>query len=127
MDDDKYVNDNGDTVSSTTTLSAAAEDSASMAQFVISSSSKISTPATELTANLITPFGQTSDSADFAYKCVNGNDKRILVKMVLKKTLILGNYTVHIERNGMMTYDFPVKLTNVFYTPEMDFTAGNGA
>lgn len=47
--------------------------------------------------------------------------------MVLKKTLILGNYTVHIERNGMMTYDFHVKLTNVFYTPEMNFTAGNGA
>lgn len=93
LDDDKYVDDNGDTVSSTTTLSAAAEDSASMAQFVISSSSKISTPATELTANLITPFGQTSDSADFAYKCVNGNAKRILVKMVLKKTLIPGNYT----------------------------------
>ncbi len=93
LDDDKYVDDNGDTVSSTTTLSAAAEDSASMAQFVISSSSKISTPATELTANLITPFGQTSDNADFAYKCVNNNDKRILVKMVLKKTLIPGNYT----------------------------------
>lgn len=77
----------------------------------------IASPSRELTANLITPFGQTSDSADFAYKCVNNNDKRILVKMVLKKTLIPGNYTVHIERNGMMTYDFPVKLTNVFYTP----------
>ena len=124
LDDDKYVEDNGDTVSSTTTLSAAAEDSA---QFVISSSSKISTPATDLTASLITPYGQISENADFTYESVSGNAKRILVKMVLKNTLIPGNYTVHIERNDMMTYDFPVELTNVFYTPEMDFTAGNGA
>lgn len=61
--------------------------------FVISASNMIASPSRELTANLITPFGQTSDNADFAYKCVNNNDKRILVKMVLKKTLIPGNYT----------------------------------
>lgn len=44
--DDEYADGNV-TVTSTTTLSAAAEDSAKTAQFVISSSSKISTPETD--------------------------------------------------------------------------------
>lgn len=127
LDDDKYVDDNGNTVSSTTTLSAAAEDSASMAQFVISSSTKITTPATDLTASLITPFGQTSDSADFAYKCVNNNDKRILVTMTLKSAVIPGDYTVRIQKNNGMTCEFPITLTSAGDTPTMDFTAGAGS
>ena len=46
LDADEYADGNV-TVTSTATLSAAAEDSAKTAQFVISSSSKISTPETD--------------------------------------------------------------------------------
>jgi len=129
LDADEYKDSStGEIVSSTTIMSAGENpyiDETGL--FVISASNNIPSPSRELTASLITPYGQISENADFTYESVNGNAKRILVKMVLKNTLIPGNYTVHIERNDTMTCDFPVELTNVFYTPEMDFTAGNGA
>ena len=124
LDDDKYVDDNGNTVSSTTTLSAAAEDSA---QFVISSSGRIPTPETELTASLITPYGQTSEDVEFNLENVNNHDKRILVTMTLNRAVIPGDYTVRIQKNKDVMCEFPITLTSAGDTPMMDFTAGAGA
>ena len=124
---DEYANGNS-TVTSTTTLSAAAEDSARTAQFVISSSSRITTPATFLTASLITPYGQTSEDVKFDYVNVNGSDKRILITMVLNSAVIPGDYTVRVENsNNGMTCEFPITLTSAGDTPMMDFTAGADA
>ena len=124
---DEYADGNS-TVSSDTALSAAAEDSARVAQFVISSSSRIPTPATFLTGSLITPYGQTSEGVKFDYVNVNGSDKRILVTMTLESAVIPGDYTVRVENsNNGMTCEFPITLTSAGDTPMMDFTAGADA
>ena len=121
---DEYADDNGDTVSSDAAMSAGEGASA---QFVISSGSKIPSPTTDLTASLITPYGQTFKDVEFNCANVNGNDKRILVTMTLKSAVIPGDYTVRIQKNSNgMTCDFPITLTSAGQTPEMDFTAGDG-
>ncbi len=124
LDADEYADDKGATVSSDTTMSA---DKGSSAQFVISSSSRIPTPEVELTASLITPYGQTSEDVEFDLANVNNHDKRILVTMTLKSAVIPGDYTVRIQKNNDMMCEFPITLTSAGDTPVMDFTAGDSA
>lgn len=129
LDADEYKDSSGKFVSSAATMSAGENPYADESGlFVISSSANISSPSGELTASLITPYGKTSENAEFTFENGgNGNSKRILVKMKLSGTLIPGDgYKVRVEHDGK-TCEFPLTLTNMFYTPEMDFTAGNGA
>ena len=129
LDADEYKDSSGNFVSSDDTMSAGKNPYADeTGLFVISSSTNIASLSGELTASLITPYGQTSENAAFTFENGgNGNSKRILVKMKLSGTLIPGDgYKVRVEHGGK-TCEFPLTLTNVFYTPEMDFTAGAGA
>lgn len=119
LDADVYTDDNGASVESTTNMSAGGNDTA---QFVISSSCKITSPDTDVTASLITPYGQTSQNAGFTMNSVGGNDKRIMVKMQLKGAVVPGDYKVCVKF-GDRTCDFPITLTNTLDTPLMDFTA----
>ena len=124
LDADVYEDDNGEPVESTASMSAGGNDTA---QFVISSSCKITSPNTDVTASLITPYGQTSQNAGFTMNIVGGNDKRIMVEMKLNGAVVPGKYKVCVNYSDR-SCEFPIELTNSgLDTPQMDFTAGSGA
>ena len=124
LEADVYADGNGEPVESTASMSAGGNDTA---QFVISSSCKITSPNTDVTASLITPYGQTSQNAGFTMNIVGGNDKRIMVEMKLNGAVVPGKYKVCVNYSDR-SCEFPIELTNSgLDTPQMDFTAGSGA